>query len=196
MAKSFFQKLKAQTGLILLLLVGAAYFTFAGVTGTCPACVLIDRLTGSDPAQPGQTNAVRSDFNLHDSGWVFETVDGALLDSASFEGKAIIVNYWATWCGPCVKEIPEFSRVASERDDVVIIGISVDQNPGQLSKFLERGMITYPVVHMDLRPGNLVGQIRSIPTTLVFDAKGRFVEKKIGILSQASLEALIDKHSA
>ena len=167
---------------ILLLLFG--YFATYAFTGTCPMQLMGDRFGGAT-ADSAVASADGEAFNLHDAAMDFELVDGTTLNSSDFEGKATVVNYWATWCGPCVREIPAFNKISKEKsDEVQFIGISLDNKVSAVHQFFNRLKIEYPVAHGDLRLTELTGPIRSIPTTLFFDREGNYAGKVVGSISE------------
>ncbi len=118
---------------------------------------------------------------------------GQNVDLRDYEGKVVLVNFWATWCGPCRYEIPALVEMRTEYDpeQVAIIGVSIDLGPPErvlplIGEFVERLAINYPVVHdgqyellRAFYKGNL-GQV-SVPLTFIFDRQGRVYKKHIGV---------------
>jgi thiol-disulfide isomerase/thioredoxin len=120
---------------------------------------------------------------------------------SDFKGKVIVLNFWATWCPPCRKEIPALSEIASDYkdEDFEIIGISVDQNPQALANFLKANFIPYKVLH---EPGGLLEKYMAIagqndgviPQTYVINKKGKIVETIIGSRSKQAFTDIIKKY--
>jgi len=130
--------------------------------------------------------------------------DFALTDLAGNEitlgdltGKVIFLNFWATWCGPCRHEIPDFIEFYDryKKQGVEIIGISVDKSAKKVKEFMDEHKINYPVamatneIMGDYKPG------RYIPTTIIINPKGDIVEKKVGIMDKATLESYFQELS-
>ncbi len=123
------------------------------------------------------------------------TVEGETVQLSDFKGKPVIVNFWATWCGPCRAEFPEFQEAAVDNADrLVIIGVnntSADQAdlvPG----FLEEFGITFPIV-LDTENGDTAKAYRIIglPTTVFIDSNGVVNEVFTGPLNKAYIESKI-----
>ncbi len=102
---------------------------------------------------------------------------------SQFQGKVVVLNFWATWCPPCKAEIPDLIRIQKEfSNDVVVIGVSVDrESPDYVAGFSEELGINYPVVMADSKLINLYGGIRAIPTTFIIDQDGDIGQKIVGM---------------
>jgi len=120
---------------------------------------------------------------------------------SDYKGKVIVLNFWATWCGPCKREIPDLSQVHSELKgkDFKLIGISVDDNKDDLTDFLKAYKIDYTVVH---KPDGIVtkymeitGQNQNVvPQTYIIDKNGKVVETILGARSKKDFLSLINKY--
>ncbi|MEC8646078.1 MAG: TlpA disulfide reductase family protein [Candidatus Latescibacterota bacterium] len=119
--------------------------------------------------------------------------EGKAVDLRDFKGRVVLLNFWATWCGPCRYEIPDLVEMRSEYepDQVAIIGVSLDQGPDDqvqplLNKFIERYDINYLIVHdgqHDLVRQFVRGSSGSmgIPMTFIIDREGRIYKRHIGV---------------
>ncbi|MFH1782942.1 MAG: TlpA disulfide reductase family protein [Candidatus Omnitrophota bacterium] len=110
---------------------------------------------------------------------------------SDFEGKVIILDFWATWCPPCQAEIPHFIGLYNEYKDkgVEIIGVALDRGgKSTVSKFSQKNNINYPVLISDGKAPDLYGGIMSIPTTFVLDKDHNIVKKYIGYKDKAVFE--------
>ena len=120
---------------------------------------------------------------------------GPEVNLADYRGKPLVVNFWATWCAPCVKEMPEFQK-ASEAfgDKVALLGIDVEDAPPNAEPFVKRLGIDYPMA-IDPRR-ELYRQIGNIgmPTTLLVDAEGIVRYRHTGGLDLPQLLALLREH--
>jgi peroxiredoxin len=108
---------------------------------------------------------------------------GGSVDLASFKGHVVVINFWATWCPPCVAEMPALDRLhrALSRDGLVVLGVSVDEDEAVLTSFVDKVGLTLKVLR---DPGGTVarGAYRTTgyPETFVVDAKGVIVETYVG----------------
>jgi len=145
-----------------------------------------------------QTKKNTAQSDLVDFTW---TEDGKIVKLSDHKGKVILVNFWATWCGPCRKEIPALSQISNELKDkdFKMIGVSVDDNQQVLDKFLKANNLSYPVV---LDPDGLVvkymnaaGQNQNVvPQSYIIDKNGKIVEAIIGSRSKEDFLSIITKY--
>jgi thiol-disulfide isomerase/thioredoxin len=122
----------------------------------------------------------------------FDTPSGGQLEMRSLRGRPLLLNFWATWCPPCIEEMPmldAFYRENSEKSWQVV-GLAIDQ-PGPVRSFLARAPVSYPVGLAGLGGSELSralgNQIGGLPFSVVIGAGGQVVERKIGRLSTAEL---------
>lgn len=122
----------------------------------------------------------------------FARPDGGELVMAELRGKPLLINFWATWCAPCVRELPEverFQQVFSQRQGQVI-GLAID-GPTPVREFLARVKISFPIGLAGLDGTdlvNLLGNLQGgLPFTVLIDAKGRLVRRKMGETDLAEL---------
>jgi len=125
----------------------------------------------------------------------FTTVTGEVVQTDTLAGRVILVNAWATWCGPCVLEMPAFQRVQDELGShgFLVIGISADQEgPEVIRAFVEDLGITYPVTagpHHVL--GRLAAQVRGLPTSMLLDRDGSLAKTVEGVFPEEDLRAAV-----
>jgi peroxiredoxin len=120
--------------------------------------------------------------------------DGSVVELAKLKGKVVVVNFWATWCGPCRKEIPGFMEVYKEYKEkgLEIVGVSLDQQGwGVVKTYLERMPISYPVVVGDADLAEAYGGIDAIPATFIIDKKGNVAKRHIGYMSKPDFEKIV-----
>ena len=118
-------------------------------------------------------------------------VGGKTVDSKSFEGKVLLVTFFATWCPPCLQEIPTLIKLQEElsSQDFTVIGLSVDEGgPKVVAKLVERQKINYPVLMSDSSTANDFGGIAGIPTSFLINRQGNVVKQYPGYIPHAILE--------
>lgn len=118
--------------------------------------------------------------------FALKSVDGKTVKLSDYKGKIVILDFWATWCPPCRKGIPDLISIQKEfKKDVVVIGISVDtQTKKDVPGFVANYGINYPVVYFDEKVVKDYGGISAIPTSFVVDQKGNIVDQHIGLVSK------------
>jgi thiol-disulfide isomerase/thioredoxin len=120
----------------------------------------------------------------------FIALDGSRVSLSQFEGKLVMINFWATWCGPCIREIPELIELQEEFRDqgMEIIGISLDeQGFSVVEPFLDSFKVNYTIVHDDNTFGNKLGGVYMLPTTYLIDRDGKIVSRKIGEITREDI---------
>ncbi len=111
-----------------------------------------------------------------------------------FRGKHVVLNFWATWCPPCLDELPLLNQLAKDRPDIQIIGIAID-TPEAVSEFLVDREMAYPIVFprepMSDPSRNLGNYLAALPFSVLVDAEGRIVRTKLGELKPDQVEAFL-----
>jgi len=117
----------------------------------------------------------------------FDSVnDKGNIDIKDFRGKVVLINFWATWCGPCVKEIPSLIELQKEfgPQGFSIIGISVDQGGSRgVKKAAEKMGINYPIVIGSSKVGRQFGGVYGVPTSFLVDRAGNVLKKYPGYIN-------------
>jgi len=127
-------------------------------------------------------------------------MNGQKVDLVSFKGQVIILEFWATWCGPCREEIPVLNQLYREYKDrgLVVIGISLDRKePQEVKKFLNQLQVDY----INVMGGEEIlekysqiaklGPIRAIPATFVIDRQGQICQRYLGLTEKGILEEIL-----
>lgn len=121
-----------------------------------------------------------------------KTLDNKELKLSDFKGKVVVLDFWATWCPPCRKGIPDLIEIQKSMKDVQVIGISVDENPKKvIPNFVKEFKINYPVVIGNDEVYNRYGGIEAIPTTFIIDRYGKIRNKHVGLVEKEILIAEI-----
>ena len=141
----------------------------------------------------GTAQAEPVDFSLPDA-------NGKPLSLSDFRGKWVVVNYWATWCPPCLEEIPDLMTF-HERfhdKDAVVIGVNHEDISGeQLSAFIDNYFVSYPVVRTNgIDPAHERLPIGWLPTTYIISPEGEPVARQVGTITSDAIEAFINRKKA
>jgi len=115
--------------------------------------------------------------------WTLKDVDGNVVTSSQFKGKVVVLDFWATWCGPCRSEIPGYVDLQNKygADGLAFVGVSMDEDgPAVVRKFIKDHGINYTVVMADEKIVGAYGPIDGIPTTFIIDRAGMIRNKKLG----------------
>jgi thiol-disulfide isomerase/thioredoxin len=134
--------------------------------------------------------------NTHDAPAAFELQDvqGKLHRLSDYQGKWVIVNFWATWCSPCIKEIPELKRFHQQyRDqDIVVIGINFEElTVEQLQQAIDEFAIDYPVLRIGSVPLVPFEPLKGLPSTFAVSPEGRLVKSWMGPVDGEVLRSFI-----
>ena len=128
-----------------------------------------------DAATAPQTGNVVPDFARTD-------LDGKSRALSAYRGKVILLNFWATWCAPCLAEIPRFSAWQQRYgpSGLQILGIAMDDELGAVRQLAQRDHLAYPVIMGDAQLGQLYGGVLGLPLSYLIDAQGRIVARYRG----------------
>jgi thiol-disulfide isomerase/thioredoxin len=128
----------------------------------------------------------------------FERPEGGTLLMQEFQGKPLLINFWATWCPPCIEELPLIDAFynRNKSKSLQVIGLAVDQ-PSMVRRYLTQKPLSFPVGLAGFNGtelGRTLGNAQSVlPFSVIFDAKGRLLAQKAGKLDQADLDAWLKK---
>jgi peroxiredoxin len=128
--------------------------------------------------------------------WTLKNLEGKAVSFAQFKGKVVVIDFWATWCGPCLTEIPGYIELQNKygKDGLVIIGISLDSiKAKEVAKFAKKKGMNYTLVMADDAIMETFGNFTMIPTTFLINREGRIVHQKSGQWDHAEYEALVKK---
>ena len=122
-----------------------------------------------------------------------KTLDGKTFDLASHRGHWVVVNFWATWCGPCLKEMPELSALDAMREQVDVVGLAYeDTTPEEMRAFLEKHPVVYPVAIIGTyAPPKDFETPRGLPTTWLIAPDGTVAKHFLGPVTAKDVDAVI-----
>ena len=186
-----------------LAVIAAAVLALGLVAASCPGQstpdggsagqngLALGRITGvaTDSTQPPRADELAPAF-------YFETPQGEASSLSQLQGTPVVVNFWATWCGPCVHEMPFLQQLYEDwpEDELVLLTINIQESSSQVAQFMQGEGLSFPV----LLDGDAAVAIRynvtGIPTTFFIDKFGFIEEIKVGSFqSQADIEAILDR---
>ncbi len=125
----------------------------------------------------------RADFETEEPiDFTLRQLGGGEVSISDFRGKWVVVNYWATWCAPCVKEMPELSALHEAHEDIVVLGLAFeDVDDADFNEFLEDVPVSFPILKVDVyEPPEPFGAPKVLPTTIILDHEGRSVKAFLG----------------
>lgn len=118
-------------------------------------------------------------------------LDGKAIKLSAYKGKVVLLNFWATWCGPCKAEIPGFVELQTQyKNDLVIVGLSVDDPADKAKAFADQYKVNYPIVlglgHDDIQ--DAYGPIYGIPASFLISRDGKVCKRHLGIAPKSQFE--------
>ena len=142
---------------------------------------------GSEAAVTGASCKAEGPANLN---LTMKDMNDADFKLSSLKGKVVLVNFWASWCAPCLTEIPEFIKVRDELHDegFEILGISTDDTPEQLRDFAAKFKTNYPLVQVTAEAEEAYGPVFGLPTSILVARDGSVCKRHFGPLSKEALE--------
>ncbi|WP_461580253.1 TlpA disulfide reductase family protein [Thiobacillus sp.] len=127
-----------------------------------------------------------SDFKMTDTNGKPHTLSG-------YKGKWVLVNFWATWCPPCLEEIPDLIALhENKKNNLVVIGVAMDyRNAQQVTDFAEGLLVEYPIVLGTAQVARQIGPVEGLPTTYLYNPEGKLVAHQVGLITRAAVESYI-----
>ena len=127
-------------------------------------------------------------------GFTLTDSTGAPVRLSGYQGRVVVLDFWATWCGGCKVEIPWYMEFQNRYKDrgLVVIGVSMDEDGWKsVQPFLEEHKLNYPVVIGSQDVAKLYGGVSSLPMTLLIDRQGKIADSQVGMVDKAAFEGEI-----
>jgi peroxiredoxin len=169
------------------------------VIAVVAAAVALMLFTGVRMARPkagvvkikpvGQNGAEAPDFEL-------QSLDGKQVRLSDYRGKAVLLNFWATWCAPCKIEMPWFVDLQKQyaSQGLQVIGVAMDDSGDDaIAKFAKQMAVNYPVLIGKESVGDAYGGVEFLPTTFFIDRQGKVVDRVFGLVSHSDIENDVKK---
>lgn len=130
--------------------------------------------------------AQAADFRVTDTRGRTHTLSG-------YKGKWVLVNYWATWCPPCLEEIPDLIALhENKKNNLVVIGVAMDyRGVKQVTDFAEGLLVEYPIVLGTPGVVRQIGPVEGLPTTYLFNPDGKMVAQQVGPITREAVESYL-----
>lgn len=157
------------------------------VLGALVLLALLPRFKGSSSALEGQI-APDVSFSMVANG-----APEAPLQISGYKGKPLVLDFWATWCGPCTMQAPILDRIAKryEKQGLVVLGVNVDDPPEVARSHALRQRLSYPIVIDSVRDASRKYGVEKLPSLVVIDREGKVVKYMTGLVDEASLDEVI-----
>jgi cytochrome c biogenesis protein CcmG/thiol:disulfide interchange protein DsbE len=157
------------------------------VVGALALLALLPRFKGSTTPLEGKT-APDAAFAVAANG-----ERGATVQVSGYKGHPVVLDFWATWCGPCTLQAPILDRIAKryEKQGLVVLGVNVDDAPDVARSHAQKQRLSYPIVMDTTRDASRKYSVEKLPSLVVIDREGRVVKYMTGLVDEASLDEVV-----
>jgi thiol-disulfide isomerase/thioredoxin len=140
-----------------------------------PIKVFINRVIAFSP----EVKNVNDRIILQDFNWNLVDLNGKVLNLKEFQGKKVLINFWATWCPPCISEMPSMQALYEDYNDKAVFIFVTNDERASIDKFIAKHHYTFPI-YQPLSPAPTLLEGNSLPTTYLIDESGNILIKKTG----------------
>ncbi len=126
--------------------------------------------------------------------FVLKDITGVKHQLSQYKGKWVLVNYWATWCPPCLEEVPDLVNLYDQRKkkDLVVLGVVFDyKDVKEVTEYVDDMLMSYPIVLGDDAVSAQIGSAEVLPTTFIYNPQGELVKVKRGLITKQYIEKMI-----
>lgn len=126
--------------------------------------------------------------------FMLKDMSGKKHQLSSYKGKWVLVNYWATWCPPCLEEVPDLVNLYDQRKqkDIMVLGVVFDyKDVKEVSEYVDDMLMSYPIVLGDDSVTGQIGSAEVLPTTFIYNPQGALVKIKRGLITRDYVERMI-----
>ncbi|HMY14720.1 MAG TPA: TlpA disulfide reductase family protein [Polyangium sp.] len=165
----------------------SSIFAVLLVVGAFVLVALLPKFKGSTSPLEGKT-APDATFSVAANGDA-----GSKVQVSGYKGHPVVLDFWATWCGPCTLQAPILDRIARryEKQGLVVLGVNVDDPPEIARAHAKRQGLSYPIVMDTVRDGSRKYGVEKLPSLVVIDREGRVIKYMSGLVDEASLDEVI-----
>ena len=142
----------------------------------------------------GLAFVITSQSAIADTNFTLKDTAGIQHQLANYKGKWVLVNYWATWCPPCLEEVPELVNLYDHRKkkDLMVFGVVFDyKSVKDVAEYVDDMLMSYPIVLGDDAVSAQIGSPEVLPTTFIYNPKGELVKIKRGLITKQYIEKII-----
>jgi cytochrome c biogenesis protein CcmG/thiol:disulfide interchange protein DsbE len=179
----------------IVLAIAFAFPLYALVTRLNGPCETCSPLLSGLPILPiAQAQAAGPAEKFQAPAWELKDIEGRTIKSSDFKGKVVMLNFWGTWCPPCVAEIPDLIALQKKYADrgFTVIGAAYDPNPEGVAEFAREHGINYPVVLANEDVLAAFRNVEAFPTSFFIDREGVVTTSTIGLVEPGTFEKIIE----
>ncbi len=130
---------------------------------------------------------------LRAAGFSLTDTAGKVHTLSQYKGQWVLVNFWATWCPPCLEEIPDLVDLHENRkNNLVVLGVAMDYRNGeQVRDFADKMLVSYPIILGNRKLAAQIGPVEGLPTTYLYNPQGKLVAHQVGAITREEVERFI-----
>ena len=140
------------------------------------------------------TFAITGQLAVADTNFLLKDTAGTQHQLSNYKGKWVLVNYWATWCPPCLEEVPDLVNLYDHRKkkDLMVLGVVFDyKSVKDVNDYVDDMLMSYPIILGDDAVSTQIGSAEVLPTTFIYNPKGELVKIKRGLITKQYIEKII-----